>query len=356
MSEELHIQQALDYIKFNSNEGFVCDEASIINESLSEKREKSTLLIKISSILGGVLATLAFNGFLFVAGLFHSQVALLGFGLISIIAALWISKKTDKLLYDTLCISMYAIGFVLIATGLIKLHPNENLIPLTFIVLAGLGLIFTRNYVLTFISILIVSGSLLSFILINKCYEIIHVYNAVFAILMSFWILKEARILSSKKILLMRYDPVRIGLVFSFVFGFLFLGIKGLVPLSENLIWSSSVINIVLILWVSSQILKVLTIESRAQKLMIQISVTVLLLLTALSPAISGSILIMLLCFWVNHKTGLVVGMVSLIYFISQFYYDLSISLLVKSIILFASGVLFLALYWFSLKKFGGSQ
>ncbi|WP_417936263.1 DUF4401 domain-containing protein [Flagellimonas ochracea] len=74
---------------------------------------------------------------------------------------------------------------------------------------------------------------------------------------------------------------------------------------------------------------------------------------TLFAPGISGSLLIVLLCFKVNYKTGFIIGIISLIYSIGQYYYDLSFTLLTKSIILFLSGVLLLVFYMVFNKKLG---
>jgi len=73
-------------------------------------------------------------------------------------------------------------------------------------------------------------------------------------------------------------------------------------------------------------------------------------MLTIVFPAISASMLIILLCFWVNYRSGYIIGIMALCYFICQFYYDLSFTLLVKSELLFASGILF-GLVYFSVQK-----
>jgi len=77
---------------------------------------------------------------------------------------------------------------------------------------------------------------------------------------------------------------------------------------------------------------------------------------TALSPAISGAILLIVLGFLVNYKTGLILGIVSFIYFISQYYYDLNFTLLTKSILLFLSGILFVLLYLLTHKKLSSNE
>jgi len=51
-----------------------------------------------------------------------------------------------------------------------------------------------------------------------------------------------------------------------------------------------------------------------------------------------------------------VLGIITLIYFIVQFYYDLSINLLFKSILMLVSGALFFALYWLVTKKLNADE
>jgi uncharacterized membrane protein len=96
---------------------------------------------------------------------------------------------------------------------------------------------------------------------------------------------------------------------------------------------------------------KVLNINKTQHKVGIYIATVFVLLPTVFSPAISGAILLILLSFYVNYKTGLVLGVAAFLYFISQYYYDLNLTLLTKSILLFSSGVLFIALYLFTHKK-----
>jgi len=72
---------------------------------------------------------------------------------------------------------------------------------------------------------------------------------------------------------------------------------------------------------------------------------------TAISPAISGSLLLLLLSFKVNYRTGVALGIMGFIYSIGMFYYDLNITLLQKSLIMFGSGVFFILLYFLIFKK-----
>ncbi len=105
------------------------------------------------------------------------------------------------------------------------------------------------------------------------------------------------------------------------------------------------------ILYLLYQLLKTLQVSGVRQQAIIYICCVLVLAPALFAPAILGAILIILLGFYVNYRTALLLGTVAFIYFVSQYYYDLNLTLLTKSIILFVSGLLFLILYFFVHKK-----
>ena len=126
----------------------------------------------------------------------------------------------------------------------------------------------------------------------------------------------------------------------SFILGFILLAI-----------WLSSLVIIAAIMYVIYILLALFKMPPGKEKTIIYALSFVLLLSTAMSPAISGALLIILLAFMVNHKTGFAVGIISFIYFVSQYYYDLGYTLLVKSVLMFSTGILFMLIYLFTYKK-----
>ena len=150
--------------------------------SISEN-DKSSLAIKVLTILGGFLASLAFLGFLAIAGLYESKVGIVVFGLLFMVAAIFLNLAFDKLIYDTLSVFTYVLGYCLIGTGLSMLEVNANIISILFVFMAVSVLFITQNYIISFISVLIVNGSLIFIILHNQTFEIIHFYNAIVLLL-----------------------------------------------------------------------------------------------------------------------------------------------------------------------------
>lgn len=340
----------LDTIRLSEGANFECDEKAILNEYNLQKENKSRS-IKILSVFGGFLGMLSFLGFLALAGLYDSEFGLLLFGTGFIVAAIWLNKEYDKLIIDTFSISIYILGFILVAFGLLQLEVDENVIVLLISLIAICSLFITQNYILSFISILTVSCSFFTLIILNDLYDLIHLYIAVNSLILAYVFLNEAKIISASKKLCKLYNPIRIGLVFSLLLGLIAIGNKDLVPLSSNYSWLSSIVIIAVILYIVYSIIKINEIIATKSKLLIYFLSCLLFISTLFSPSISGAIVIILLSFLVNYKTGLVIGIISFIYFISQFYYDLNLTLLTKSIILVSSGIVFLMFYLFTTKK-----
>lgn len=350
MRNREEINELLDYFQNMEGKPLRFDEEAIVS-AYQKTSDHQSLPIKILSIIGGILASLAFLGFLFIARLYDSDFGMLLFGGIFIAGSIWINKQYDKIIIDTLSVSSFIIGFILIGLGLGQLQTSENLICIVFIMIAIGSLAIVQNYILSFVSVLIINGSILTLIISNEAYNLIHMHVSTLALTTGYFILKEAKIISINNTISKLYNPIRIGLVFSLLSGLVILGKRGILPVSTDYIWISSIIIIASILYLGSRLFNILSITETRHKITIYIVTVLTLLPTALSPSISGAILIILLSFYANYKTGLVLGIISFIYFISQYYYDLHFTLLTKSILLFASGVLFIALYLFTHKR-----
>lgn len=355
--EKLRSKMALlDRIRFVEGAEFTYEEEAILEAYKVAYENKTSLVIKVLSILGGLLAMLAFLAFLFMAGLYDSKIGMVAVGSSCIAWAIAINKIYHKIVLDTFSISIYITGYALLAIGLSEMGLNENSIAMGIGLMAFGTLVITQNYILSFIAILTVNGSFLFLLLNTKVYDFIHIYVAVMALMLTYVFLKEARILSATKKLARLYNPLRIGVVISFLIGLSMLGKKGAIALNENYIWISSVLFIIIGMYIVHVIIKVHQITLAKTKAILYVLSFLILLSTLFSPAISGAIILLLLSFLVNYKTGLVIGIVALIYFVSQYYYDLSFTLLTKSILLFVSGVLFLACYVFTTKMLGNNE
>ena len=351
MKSEENIQEILDYIQTTEEKTLNFDKEAIV-AAYQKNNEPQSLAIKILSVFGGILASLAFLGFIILAGIDNSGAGLFILGTIFIAGAIYTSKIHDKkIILDTIIVSCFVIGFWLLGFAFIAMNIDVNTICVLFIVIAFLSIIIAQNYILSFISTLIISGSILSLILLNDSYTFLHLYIAAFVAIITYFFLSEAKIIATNNILSKLYNPIRTGLTFSFLAGLAFVGKKGLLPISADYIWLSSIVTISAVIYLLSNLFKILNINKIQHIIGIYIFAVLALLPTAFSPAISGAILLILLSFYVNYKTGLVLGVIAFIYFISQYYYDLNLTLLTKSILLFSSGVIFIIIYLFTHKK-----
>jgi uncharacterized membrane protein len=355
MKNKEDIKEILDYLQTTEEKTLEFDEEAI-TAACQKNSGTQSLSVKILSVFGGILASFAFLGFLFTAGLYNSEAGQLVFGIICIAGSIWINKTYDNIIIDTASVSIFITGFILLSFGFNELNVNAGTICVLFAIIAFVSTVIAQNYMLSFISILIVNGSILMLIIFNGAYNLIHIYVSALALILAYFYLKEAKIITTNEALSKLYSPVRTGLTFSFLAGLAFLGKRGFFQISPNYIWWSSIIIILAVIYLLYKLFDILNITKIRHKTLIYIFTALTLLPTVFSPAISGAILLILLSFAVNYRTGLVLGVIAFIYFITQYYYDLNFTLMTKSILLFSSGILFLVLYLFTHKKLTANE
>ncbi|MGB4958898.1 MAG: DUF4401 domain-containing protein [Saprospiraceae bacterium] len=356
MNSEVKINQFILLVQEKQGTNFTFDQQGIIDEYQKQNDHTSTLSIKILTIVGGIMSTLAFLGFLFIAGLYDSSLAMLIFGVGFVLTSVFLNHRFDKLIIDTFSISIYFIGLFLMAFAMVDMNINENLVTLLYFLIA-LGTIFImQNFILSFAAVLIMCGSLAVLILSNELFDLMQIYAGLLGILLSFCYLYEAEIITFHKKMSRLHHPIRIGLTFSFLVILGMVSIRDFAPISSGYVWISSILMIVLILYIIHKILNMYEIVDKIETWSAYLSTILILLPTVFCPGLSGAILIILLGFMTNYRTGFVIGIISLIYFISQFYYDMNLTLLDKSLLLMASGVVFIILYLFISKKWPGDE
>ncbi len=338
----LQIQSELDNFEYN--------ESEILKEYKQQYDNHNSIAIKILSVIGGFIGTLAFVGLLFLSGIYSSEIALTFIGFTFVLFAIFLNKNSETVLTDTFSISIYAVGITMLSLGLVELNVNPNIVAFLTLCIGIVAFIFTNNYIFSFLSVLTVTGSLvILLVFINKTYTLMHLYNVLIVLALLFVFLQEAKLVLISKVS-KSYRSLRIGLVVSFLFSLGFFGLRHFYKIQTNWVWFFSAILITANLFVIYKTLNTLKIKQQQTKISIYIISFLILSATSISPSILGAILLILLSFYTNYKIGIVLGILSLIYFISQFYYDLNFTLLTKSILLFSSGILFLILYFLILK------
>jgi len=320
------------------------NEAAIIKDYEKVAGNATGIAVKILSVLGGIMASASFLGFLFIAGL-DSEVAILGLGLLSIFSGLMANKVLNNLVLDTAGVTFFVTGFILVGLGVHELKGSDTTICLVMITLAFTAIIINKGYVIAFISSLIINISLIALINISDAPLLFHVYNAALVIFFVLITIKEAAIFASGSSLADLIGPFRLSVILSMLAGFMMVSLQTFMHgFNVYLPQLSSAVAIGSIVYLSVELSGRLNKRSVATNFFLLSAVVLCLLPTIMFPAIAASLLLIAGNFYVNYKPGYVIGALALVYSICQYYYDLQITLLEKSIILIISGMLMLVL------------
>lgn len=347
MNNYSEIQERLAVIQQQEGESFVVDDIAMQEEYQEQFKERPGLAIKILSFIGGYLASLAFLATIVLSGFYESIMGITVLGGVCIAVSILFNSRSKTALIDSTSISIYLIGIAMFSYGLDQSQIDINVIRVIIILIALSTISIVRNYIMIFLSVLILTGCILNAIVFENFAELIHLFISLLAVVLTYWIVGEAKIITSHRKLSEVYNPVRIGLLLSFIISLVFIGKSDMLPIENVPIWLSSISTIGCTLFVLSRLSNILNVQQGKDTFMMYAFTLVVLLPTANSPSISGSILILLLSFMVRFIPGIVLGLIALVYFIGQYYYDLNTTLLVKSILLFASGFFFIMLYLF---------
>jgi len=324
------------------------------NKIEEEIESKSTIFshigIKLLSVIGGILGSVFFLGFL-ASIVFDSPRGCIIFGSLFIIGSVVIHKISHSILLDTGIICLYLAGALLLGYGLNSEHVGDNGLAFIALIISLIVLFLSQGFMLAFLSLLIANSALLSFVFINDAYNLLHLYMLYVIVVFSLLTYSEAWIVSQKLAISRLYNPVRSGFLITFIFTLLVFSENYLLRDRMHFPWVSSTLLIISILLVINHILNSFKVNKPQIRLGYYLVSTLILLPEIFAPAILGSLFIILISFHYGHRTGFFTGIIALIYFISRYYYDLKLSLLVKSEILMASGLLFIIVF-LALKKY----
>ncbi len=323
----------------------VMDKEKMDIELKKDSEAYQGLGIKILSIAGGFLGSSFF--FAFIVMMFHdASIMLMIFGLVAIVLSIWIDKNAENIALDAACLGGYLAGFGMVGYG-VSTFNNENLTTFMLLLVALVTIVSTRAYVLNLFAIIAVNSCLYAFGNINDIPYFIHILLAINAVGFTLFSLKEAELLADGFDSNVRYAPVHAGFLVSL------LGI--LIDLCFNISksngsnWVSASIIILLILYFVYQLL--VSLQLKDKQILIYILSMIILLPMIYAPAICGAILILLIGFHTGRRFVLSIGVLAMLYFVGQFYYDLDYSLLVKSAMMFGTGVLFLSARFILIKQ-----
>jgi len=307
----------------------------------------SNLAVKILSILGGIIGSIFFIGFIVIALIQDSEIGMLILGSIFLTGSIIMGRVDKSIFLDTINICLWLVGGILLGGGMIFNGDDESLISIVLLIVATITFFVVNRYLLRFFSVLAVCACMVFLIIDNEWFNLIHLMLVGCAIKMTGVHLTEAKFISQNKFFNEAYSPLRIGLIISFICLLMLVGKGGrMAGLFFEHLWISSLVIIGCTLFSIKNIMNGLKIEEQKTKTLVLVLAGVMLLPTIFVPAVSGAILILILNYHIGHRVGIGLGIISMIYFVIQYYYDLNLTLLEKSGILVVTGILFLAAYF----------
>lgn len=310
--------------------------------------QKNNLTIQVLSIIGGVLTAFFFLGFLYLASILRSESSCLIVGSILIIVTLSVNRMLTKAFLDAMNITCFIAGCILAGVGM---SSNLDLLYVSLLGVSIVTLLITRGFILPFLSVMVFYVAL--FGEISNLFSLRYPLQVAIVPVMAVFLLVnlfETKILSRLNGNLSKYKPLHSGLFVSCVASLGWLSINYFTNGSYDWILSACIWAGVLIM--AYKIMQVMQVEKRMHQVCVYLLCLLICLPTLFAPYLSGSLLLILICFHYGYKTECGAALVLFIYSISKYYYDLEITLLIKSITLFFTGVaLILAWYLFTQKK-----
>ena len=281
--------------------------------------QKSNLTIEVLSIIGGILTAIFFLGFLALASILRSEISCLITGSILIITTLIINRRLTKPFLDAMNITCYIAGCILAGFGM-----SSN-IDVLFIVLIGISIVtmlLSKGFILTFLSV--VSFYTALFGEITNLLSPPNPLNVAIVPIMAVFLfvnLLETKILSHTNGDLSKYKPIHSGLFVSCVLALGGLSINYLTQSSND--WIISVFMLAGILITVYKIMQVMQVKSLIHQVCIYLLCILICLPSLHAPYLSGSILLILICFHYGYKAECAAALLLFIYAISKYYYDL---------------------------------
>ena len=97
--------------------------------------------------------------------------------------------------------------------------------------------------------------------------------------------------------------------------------------------------------------MQVMKVDNPVNQIGIYVLCIIICLPTVFAPYLSGSLLLILICFHYGYRAECAAALLLFIYAVSKYYYDLNLSLLTKSMTLFFIGIACITAWYFFTQK-----
>lgn len=304
------------------------------------KEAEIPFIIKALSIFGGI-TIMGLVLFLYVLLKLHDNNIITTIsGFLFVLGGVLMSRHKLSLLFNSFGITMFLSGIIWVILGLTSHNILEET---TFGIIAGVGLLswlFSGSYLLKTLGFITTGLALVAFNYTPHKIDLqllLILYTSIFSVS----IFLESKLLSNQWKVNSLFYAIRSAS--------LFLMIYLLVCLSLNINdfniehkWISSIPFTLLIGYLTYILTNKLNLKTPIYAYLIT---GIICAAAFMAPSILGGLTILLFSFYVNYKTGFALGILSILFFISRYYYDLNLTLLEKSGVMFGTGFLFILMY-----------
>lgn len=309
------------------------------------------LAVKILSVIGGLIATICLIAFLALADIGRSNTILSVTALVFIVGAIVANRVINSLFLDTSVIALYVTGCIALWYAMGNSGWSMYQAIGVEMLIAVLTLLLSKGSFFPFLAVLLFNASLCWLAIPegkdfspNLFLVLLIVMGAIFVLLN----LYEARIITAHPVAKQLFRPLHAGYFVTFTCGLIALSaISDWFDYSTGVLSAFVWVGIVLML---RQAMQAMRVKDEVTRILVYIACFLFLLPTLFAPALSGALLLLLICFCYGYKTEMGASLLLFIYAIVKYYYDLQLTLLTKSIILFLTGVLLLSVWYFFTK------
>jgi hypothetical protein len=315
------IAEKLNFVRSLEGENFQADETKVQEEYAHRESNRSNISLKILTVIGGFLATLAFVAVIAISGIWESQAVLTFFGFIILAGAVALNRNNQLFFLSSVSVSAYILGLIMVGFGLASLlnvgyfDAGETILELIYIVIALLTLLLVTHYMLTFLSVFLLIGALLAFFITQFGSNTIAFFVVLVCFLYAAWLLFEAKWISMQTKLAKMYDPIRDSLLILFITGLVLYQTQRFHFYPMGNPWILSIAFFILCGSLVYRIIKKLAIKELNTIIVIYFFTLLFLGILFLSPPLLGALAILLLGFYVDFKTSFVLGILTMMYF-----------------------------------------
>lgn len=334
MSNQVHLQKIANHINQEQKIDLQVPVAANHNPSVS-------FMVKLLSLFGGVVANVAFVGFLLLFGAFNTPWTTLFIAMVLLGGSYALSRIKDIPFLETLLTSTYLSGTCCFIAALVQWEIDTTVICAIVAILALLSFYFVSDFIIQLLSVVTFFQAIL-YMVLDIDYTFIPLLILIVCITGTVYLLQEEASWYANPKLNQYYQPLLAGLqITAIYFSFYNTYFTNIIPLALAVY----VVISILLFWILQDILKTFFNTSLVKAWYISVLLLALAAFVFYDIKIIISLIFILLAFRYKEILFFIFSILYFIVVLGLFYYDLTTTLLYKSLLLMGSGFLFICFY-----------